>query len=119
MDSRLADHDEYVIARIVRLRDRSISNGRWRNARMLQSYLSFDPLAPNSAWPKGSAVETELRESLDLVRQYRHVLRQERSHSKPTVVPSSETIWSRVVVSIDVLIAKAEELKGGAIDARE
>jgi hypothetical protein len=86
---------------------------------MLQSYLSNDPLAPNSSWPSGSAVENEVRNALDLVRQYRHVLRQERSHSKPTVVPNTETIWSRVVTSIDVLIAKAEELKGGTINARE
>jgi hypothetical protein len=108
-----------VISRLVGLRDRSISNGRWRNARMLQSYLNDNPLAPQDSWPSGSAVERELRNALDLVRQYRHVLRQEKTHSKPSSVPTSEHVWSQVVDSIDALIARAEELKGGPIGPRD
>jgi hypothetical protein len=116
--SALRPHDEYNVARLKRLRDRSISNPQWRDARLLRSCLSRDPLSPNGSWPSGSAVELEIRQALRAVDEYLH---SERTRSKRPSDARAARIdgkWAVVLVAVDQLIARAEDLNGRPIKPR-
>jgi len=105
MSDELDLADVLAVADLKKLRWRSMSNPRWRDARFLSGYLKRRYLK----WADDSPLDPKRLAALDAVARYRRAAKQ-RGYDL-------DAGWASLLTAIDDLIAEAERVQGHAIEA--
>jgi hypothetical protein len=82
------------------------------------SHLSKNPLA-TAGWPAGSALESEVRTSIKLVADYKHLNGQYLRIRDSRNLDEANKIWMEIVESVDKVLLRAEEIRGQRIRPKD